>query len=74
MNELKFELSVLFTKTKLSPYTGKDLLRDGYFKMFGKEVNDEELDKVIGDIINDQYEMYNRYIQEIPDDYELKND
>ena len=72
MEELKFELSVLFSKTELSPYTKNELIKEGYIDFFGKEVNDEDLVRVIGEIINDQIEMYNRFVQEIPDDYELK--
>lgn len=71
MKELKFELSVLFTKTELSPYTENDRIKSGYLKFFGKEVRDEDLVEVLGDIINDQVEMYNKFVQEIPDDYEL---
>lgn len=73
MKELKFELSILFTKTEVSPYTRNDLIKDEYFKLFGKEVKDEDLVKMLGEILDDQIEMYNNYIQEIPDDYEMND-
>lgn len=73
MNELKFELSVLFTKAQISPHDNDKIIKEGYKVFFGKEVKDEDLSKMIGEIINDQIEMYNRYVQEIPDDYELND-
>lgn len=73
MNELKFELSVLFTKTQVTPYDDNKSISNEYKKFFGKEVKDEDLIKMIGEIINDQIEMYNQFVQEIPDDYELND-
>jgi hypothetical protein len=73
MNELKFELSVLFTKTQITPYDNDEIIKEGYGILFGKEVKDEDLSKIIGEIINDQIEMYNRYVQEIPDDFEMND-
>lgn len=70
MNELKFELSVLFAKTELNPYARNDLIKEGYLKFFGKEVRDEDLMEMVSEIVNDQVEMYNGYVQEIPEDYE----
>lgn len=72
MNELKFELSVLFTKTQVSPYASNDLIKYEYYKLFGKEVQDEDLNKMIGIILEEQ--LYFNQVQEIPDDYELNND
>lgn len=73
MNELKFELSVLFTKTQILPYDSNEIIKEGYRIFFRKEVEDEDLSKMIGEIINDQIEMYNQFVQEIPDDYELND-
>lgn len=72
MKELKFELSVLFTKSIVTPYTRNELIVDEYKKFFGKEVDKDEVNKVVGEIIQDQFIMYNQFIQEIPEDYELK--
>lgn len=74
MKELKFKLSVLFTKTQLSPFSSNDLIKLEYLKLFRKEEKDEDLEKMLGEIVDDQVEMYNGFVQEIPDDYELNND
>lgn len=74
MTELKFELSVLFTKnSSLSPYTDLEMIAKEYKKFFGKEVKDERLLDVLCDIINDQLEMSNySQLQEVPEDFELR--
>lgn len=73
MNELKFELSVLITKRIITVYTNNETIKEEYTKLFRKEVTDEELNKVIGEIIDDNAEMHNNYIGEIPEDFELNN-
>lgn len=72
MNNLKFELSVLFTKKeRLNPLSGNKEIALEYHKMFGKEIKDEEVGKIIEEIIQDQI---NYGVVEIPEDFELNND
>jgi hypothetical protein len=73
MQDLKFELSVLFTKTDLSPLSNNEEIEEGYRNLFGKEVDKSELLKMIDEIINDQVEYNNGFLIEIPEDYELRN-
>jgi len=72
MKELIFELSVLFTKTELTPFSDNERIIQGYNKFFGKEVDRNEIIKVIGGIIDEQIEYYGGVITDIPEDFELK--
>lgn len=69
MNSLKFELSVLFTKKEDIHYlSGNDIIKEEYQKFFGKEVKDEDLAKIIEEIVQDQISFGNA---EIPEDFEI---
>lgn len=70
MKNLKFEISVLFTKTGLSPYSKNGDISREYKDLFNKEIIEEDLTKILGEIVNDQLEMYNYNVQEIPEDFE----
>lgn len=72
MEVLHFELSVLFTKTGLNPISSNKDIKDEYRTMFRKEVKDEELNRVLGIIIEDQISYNNGFVIEVPEDYELK--
>lgn len=67
MKDLKFELTVLFLKFNLNVYEHTDLIKQEYQLFYGKEVTNEALNNVIGDMMND----ISNNIIEIPDDYEL---
>jgi hypothetical protein len=69
VDELKFELSVLFTKNEeLNPLSGNDRIKSEYEKMFRKEVLEDDLARVIEEIIRDQ-ELFGHI--ETPEDFEL---
>ncbi len=73
MNELKFKLSVVFTKTDLSPLSPNNLIIDKIKEIFGEEVLDEEVNVEIGEIIDDQVRYNNGFIVEIPEDFNLND-
>lgn len=70
MTILKFELSVLFTKSEIGPYSKNEDISREYKVLFNKDLNEEDLITTLGEIVNDQLEMYNYNVQEIPEDFE----
>lgn len=73
MNELKFLLSVLFTKGRFSIYTQNSKLIRALKLYFRKEVTEQELNIELGNIIEDQMNYNNNFIVEIEEDFELND-
>ncbi len=70
MQDLKFELSVVFTKTGLTPLSDNNTIKQEYLRIFHKELTEENLCEMLGIIIEDQYKWGE--VIEIPEDFELK--
>lgn len=71
MDELKFEISVIFVKFGLDVYTPNELIKKEYESYFRKEVSDEEVNRIVGNFIDDSIKSLNGFIVEIPEDFEM---
>lgn len=71
MNELKFQLSVIFAKTELTPLSDIEEIADEISKQFKEEVTEADLRNEIDTIIKEQIEYDN--IVEIPEDFEIND-